>query len=78
MLVPPQPRGEGVNYTHTFLTAPEGPNKYKNFMMLLLSQPQRQHNATQPQHCSWIGHKNDCANDPNKPPNSHKLSGSLN
>ena len=35
-------------------------------------------NTTQPQRCSWIGHENDCANDPNKPPHSQKLSGSLN
>ena len=27
-----------------------------------LSQPQRQHNTTQPQHCIWIGHENVCAN----------------
>ena len=29
---------------------------------VILSQPQRQHNATDPQHCSWVGHENDFAN----------------
>ena len=29
---------------------------------LILSQPQRQENTTQPQHCSWVGHENDFAN----------------
>ena len=38
-----------------------------------LSQPQWQRNATQPQHCSWIGHKNYFAHHP--PP--HKLNNSL-
>ena len=33
----------------------------------ILSQPQRQHNATQPQHSSWVRHENDCAN-PTPPP----------
>ena len=28
----------------------------------ILSQPQREHNAAQPQHCSWVGYENDCAN----------------
>ena len=30
---------------------------------VFLSQPQHQRNTTtiQPQHCSWVGHKNDCA-----------------
>ena len=37
---------------------------YESVFILKLSQPKQQHNitTTQPQHCSWIGHKNDCAN----------------
>ena len=30
-----------------------------------LSQTQQQHNKTQPQHCRWVGHENDCAHQPN-------------
>ena len=28
----------------------------------ILSQPQPQHNLTQPQHSGWVGHENDFAN----------------
>ena len=35
-----------------------------------LSQPQRQHNTTQPQHCSWVGHENDCKPHPTHHRNS--------
>ena len=30
--------------------------------IVLLSQPQQQHNVTQPQHSCWVGHENDFAN----------------
>ena len=33
-------------------------------------------NTTQPQHCSWIGHENDCAHHPTPPP-AQKLNISL-
>ena len=33
-----------------------------------LSQPQRQHKATQPQHSSWVGHEYNCANPTHHPP----------
>ena len=37
----------------------------------ILSQPQRQHNTTQPQHCTWVGHENCCAH-PTHPPEQHQ------
>ena len=40
----------------------------------VLSQPQPQHNLTQPQHSGWVGHENDFAT-PTPPP--QKLNSSL-
>ena len=40
---------------------------------LILSQPQPQHNVTQPQHSCWVGHENDFAN----PTPPQKLNSSL-
>ena len=37
----------------------------------ILSQPQRQHNTTQPQHCTWVGHENCCAH-PTHQPEQHQ------
>ena len=51
-----------------------------NQIKSILSQPQQQHNTTptQPQHCSWVWHENDCAHQPQPHPIHHtKLNGSL-
>ena len=43
----------------------------------IFSQPQPQHNVTQPQHSGWVGHENDFAN-PTPPhptrPTHHRIS----
>ena len=39
--------------------------------IVLLSQPQQQHNVTQPQHSCWVGHENDFAN-PTLPTPPHR------
>ena len=46
--------------------------------IVLLSQPQQQHNVTQPQHSCWVGHENDFANPTPPPPHPpQKLNSSL-
>ena len=39
-------------------------------IFIFLSQPQQQHNITQPQHSCWAGHENDFKN-PTHPPTHH-------
>ena len=43
----------------------------------LLSQPQQQHNVTQPQHSCWVWHEKDFAN-PTTPPHTNSTAASVN
>ena len=46
-------------------------NIWRGHNLFVFVTTQHNHNTTQPQHCSWVVHENDCANPPPPPPPPH-------